>query len=396
MKSSSQSFLASCGSKLGKTLSSHFRHCGGNMTMISGLAAIPLLASTGLAVDYMRASRTASEIQSAADAAAALAAASAQNITGTASEQAAARQTIAENYLSYQLASLGDVTVSAPAITVGTDSIDVDVSASVNGSFINVLNAIDQDATPGSGGEGGDGVGQATDGTAPKTMDIHVTAHAYFKAKGAPACITTLDTSASPAFYLDSPSELKAPTCQVNVLSTSNTAAKVRSASSTTFKKICAAGGVSGTLAGLTPNCTPGGDELASMVPAVNVPDRCDATGKTFSGATITPPDDGFVFCGNNTLGGGKTTLNPGLYIIKDGLLNISTKTMHGTGVTFYFASSTSDLTYSAKEDNYLKAPASGPYAGLLMFQAPDLAKQSVTIGSADKTLLEGIIYTPS
>ena len=374
----------------GQAIKDHARSTAGNITLFAALAAVPVFGSLGLAVDYLRVSKAAADMQFAADSAA-LAAASASNITGTPAQDAAARQTIALKYLNAELASLEDVVVnSSPTVSVADNTVNIELNASVRGSFINALNAVKKDAAE---------IGTISDVGAVSTgkiSTITVKSHAKWKTSGAPACITTLDPTASESFYLNSSSELNAPSCDVNVLSTSNTAAKVISASSTTFRRICVKGGTSGTLAGLTANCTPGGDMFAGTMPAVTVPTTCNSSGATLTNATITPPPAGYVFCGNNALaGGGVTTLNPGLYIIKNGLLTLSAKTVHGTGVTFYFASNTSDLNYVSKEDNYLKAPVTGPYAGLLMFQAPGLPAQNVTIGSADKSVFEGIIYAP-
>ena len=381
--------LPSLGWPFGQAIKDHARSLAGNITLFAALAAVPVFGSLGLAVDYLRVSKAAADMQFAADSAA-LAAASASNITGTPAQDAAARQTIALKYLNAELASLEDVVVnSSPTVSVADNTVNIELNASVRGSFINALNAVKKDAA--EIGTISD-VGAVSTGKTPPSPSSRTPNGRPAAPRPASRRLILLPES----FYLNSSSELNAPSCDVNVLSTSNTAAKVISASSTTFRRICVKGGTSGTLAGLKANCTPGGDMFAGTMPAVTVPTTCNSSGATLTNATITPPPAGYVFCGNNALaGGGVTTLKPGLYIIKNGLLTLSAKTVHGTGVTFYFASNTSDLNYVSKEDNYLKAPVTGPYAGLLMFQAPGLPAQNVTIGSADKSVFEGIIYAP-
>jgi Flp pilus assembly protein TadG len=242
----------------GQAIKDHARSTAGNITLFAALAAIPVFGSLGLAVDYLRVSKTAAEMQFAADSAA-LAAASASNVTGTPAQDAAARQTIALKYLNAEMASLDDVIIdSSPIVSVADNTVNIELNASVRGSFINALNAVKKDAAE---------IGTISDVGAVSTgkiSTITVKSHAKWKTSGAPACITTLDPAASESFYLNSSSELNASSCDVNVLSTSNTAAKVISASSTSFRKICVKGGTSGTLAGLTANCTPGGEPCRS------------------------------------------------------------------------------------------------------------------------------------
>ena len=95
-------------SAIRKPVTKYLRATGGNMTLIASIAAIPMIASVGLAVDYMRASRSAQELQQMADAAA-LAAASASNVSGTTTQQLAQRSAIATNYITASVAKVSDM-----------------------------------------------------------------------------------------------------------------------------------------------------------------------------------------------------------------------------------------------------------------------------------------------
>jgi hypothetical protein len=217
---------------------------------------------------------------------------------------------------------------------------------------------------------------------------------------GPPACISVMDPTATEAFKLDSTSAFNAGTCTVNVQSSAAVAARAISTSSTKFSKICAMGGVQGNTASLNmvAGCPSISDPWANAMPTVDIPAGCNSSGASRSGTySVTPGSSGvYTFCGNNTLGGSKVTLNPGLYIVKDGALTLSASTVIANGVSFYFPSTNSTIVYKGKEGNSLKAPTSGPYKGLLMFSGPEAGTRSVTIGSADKTTMEGIIHAPN
>ncbi|HUR43382.1 MAG TPA: pilus assembly protein TadG-related protein, partial [Aestuariivirga sp.] len=112
----------------------------GNVTIMVALAAIPLVAGAGLAIDYLRGVRTQSELQQVADAAA-LAGAAAKNVTGTTAQKKAQREAIATNYITASVAKVSDVVmVGSPVVTSSTDFVDIQLNAKVAGSLINVLN----------------------------------------------------------------------------------------------------------------------------------------------------------------------------------------------------------------------------------------------------------------
>ena len=143
----------------------YVRSTAGNLTLIGTLAAVPLIGSLGLAVDYVRASRAASAIQWSADGAV-LAAASAMNVTGTAAQQATARASIANSYLHFQLDTMKDVSlIGTPAVLVANNTISIDIDAEVKGSFINVLNAVRPSASLSSGQAADNSNGQIAVGT---------------------------------------------------------------------------------------------------------------------------------------------------------------------------------------------------------------------------------------
>jgi hypothetical protein len=97
-------------------------------------------------------------------------------------------------------------------------------------------------------------------------------------------------------------------------------------------------------------------------------------------------------------------TLNPGIYIIEGGGLTVTGgASIGGSGVMIYNAGSNypgsggkfSGITLSSTGTITLSAPASGPYAGVLIFQSHENTLALSFSGSA-MTGLNGTIYAPS
>ena len=160
--------------------SSFTRSCAGNVTLIVALAAIPIVAAVGIAIDYSRGTRVESELQHIVDAAA-LAAAAGQNLSGSAAEKAAKRTAIAQRYLDFGLARLSDAEIAGtPSITIGANTVDVAINAIVYGTLVNVLTA------PGEAG---------------KTMTISVNSKAAFANAG--VCLLSLEPDDTRAIEID-------------------------------------------------------------------------------------------------------------------------------------------------------------------------------------------------
>lgn len=100
----------------------------------------------------------------------------------------------------------------------------------------------------------------------------------------------------------------------------------------------------------------------------------------------------------------GTVTLNPGVYLIDGGSLSIGSQArVTGTGVTFVLTSATAasnpnsiaTISMNGGATLNLRAPASGTYKGILIYQdrrAP-MTNQSNKINGNSQSLLEGAIY---
>jgi len=82
------------------------------------------------------------------------------------------------------------------------------------------------------------------------------------------------------------------------------------------------------------------------------------------------------TYCGGlHITGTASVTLNPGVYIIKDGPLIVDkTAGMTGQNVGFYFMGDAAGVLFDASTTISLTAPVSGPLAGFLMTEQPGVS----------------------
>ncbi len=107
------------------------------------------------------------------------------------------------------------------------------------------------------------------------------------------------------------------------------------------------------------------------------------------------------VYCGGvKAADFSKLKFTPGLYVIKDGVLDIDGVGVTGKDVTFALkGESTVNLRYWATQTTAavsLRAPETGPYAGVLFGQLRRVGKsQTSTFSSGFLSGMEGLIYLP-
>ncbi|MDX1715908.1 MAG: pilus assembly protein, partial [Anderseniella sp.] len=122
----------------------------------------------------------------------------------------------------------------------------------------------------------------------------------------------------------------------------------------------------------------------------------CDHTGLSVNSETRTL--DPGVYCGGLLISGSSTvTFNPGVYVIKDGALQVThTASVSGTHVGFYLTGTGSRFLFAGGSSVSLSAPKDGPMAGLLFFE--DRSNAGGTrheIVSENARELVGTIYLP-
>ncbi|MGD1036047.1 MAG: pilus assembly protein TadG-related protein [Roseiarcus sp.] len=223
-----------------------------------------------------------------------------------------------------------------------------------------------------------------------------------------PVCILVQAATSSQALSVNSGASLNAPDCEIDVASTSSSAA-VFNASLMQVAKVCVAGGSTvndgSTINNLTNDCTPATDPYISNIPTPTV-GSCLVNGNVYGPGTVNLNPG--TYCGNyNWNGPGTLNLAPGLYIINGGVnWTLSENwTVNGAGVTFYFVNSGSYIDFNGGATVNLTAPTTGTYANILMFEPPGLSSsQSGCTGDGCFNLtaqttgneLQGVIDLPS
>lgn len=192
-------------------------------------------------------------------------------------------------------------------------------------------------------------------------------------------CMLALDPAAAGAFNLEKSAQVTAYDCALYSNSKSASGMVGRDNAMARAQTICSAGGASTTRANFTPNpqssCPVIPDPLADR-PAPEI-----GTCMTLpSGATKKPKagknliDQSVTLYPGTYCGGleirknAVVTLNPGIYVMKDGpLLVTQSAALSGTDVAFYFTGDKGSLLFDKKTTISLSAPVNGPMAGLLM-----------------------------
>ena len=141
-------------------------------------------------------------------------------------------------------------------------------------------------------------------------------------------------------------------------------------------------------------DCPPLRDPLADRdAPAVGACDYTDLSHEN-GNATLSPG----VYCGGLKVSGtSKVTLEPGVYVIKDGPLEVSGKAQFsGEDVGFYLAGEKAVLKFSGDTTIRLSGVESGAMAGILLFEDRTVSANRLhLIRSAHADVLTGTIYLP-
>lgn len=304
--------------------------------------------------------------------------------------------------------ALDQATIRA-ALTSGSDYVDagrIALSANVNGTGINedtLSSSFVRNADDSVSGTAEVTIPLSFMGIVGKTgTSVAAAAKATLKTSASTAAAGTvcilLTSKNSQALLLNSGATIAAPDCEIHVQSAASGAAVFNSGTTVTTKKICIKSASiidnGGTHPNLEKGCTPATDPYASKLPAVTV-GNCNFTSRNIDAATYTFEPG--VHCGGVNFNNSKTvsTFKPGLYIIKGGDWNVQ-GSLNGTDVTFYFAD-TSKFQFNSGASTYLKAPTSGDYSGILIYETSSNAWVSQwPWNNSPGHELSGLIYLPS
>jgi hypothetical protein len=327
------------------------------------LAALVLCA--GAAVDYLHRLKDITELQTAVDAAA-LSAAAHQGDEKT--RRAAGLSAFMANYPHEDC-------VTEPEITLGANR-DATVTASCNVPTA-FLSLAGYDA-----------------------MSVSVMAKAMRRAPFA-ACVLVLDPDSKETLYINSDSSIQAPDCVVHVNSTDPESLRGNSSGDIVSKKTCLAGGhaadKSSTFMPKPVACPALADPLASLPEPAAASGSCDHTDLVIKKSTTVDPG---VYCKKTEVQNGVTvTFKPGIYIFRDGefVVNSGATVLANSGVMFYHTgSNNARLNVNSGSHVEIKAPSSGPQAGIAVFQEHDSTADHSILNSDSSSRIEGVIYFPN
>jgi hypothetical protein len=204
-------------------------------------------------------------------------------------------------------------------------------------------------------------------------------------------CIYTLGRSGQ-GISITGSANLSAPGCSIFDNSASGDAATITGSAKVVAKSISIVGGYRGMPNSFSPTPTMGATPISDpldYIPEPTIPANC-AANPHFAGSSAHVLSPG-CYNGLSLSGSGNLTLEPGLYIINGSLNFDGSRTVSGTGVTFY---TTGTTRISGSRVLVLSAPTSGTYNGLLFFQSRSDYKAMSFSGSTGSDV-QGIIYAP-
>lgn len=214
-------------------------------------------------------------------------------------------------------------------------------------------------------------------------------------------CIHVLG-NVNQALLLNSGANISGLGCAINVHSIQNPAFIMNAGVNLDIAKLCVRGTQfirnGGTVNNLEPGCAVPPDPLAGVIPEPVVPSGCETSGVYNPGTHTLRPG---VHCAPTFNGSPTITFEPGLHIIRGRMIVNSGSTIIADGVTFYFPDTDSEIRANGALTMRAKAPTSGPYAGILMFEktsdaANNARKTQYIFNGSNGEELEGSIYLPN
>ena len=345
---------------------------GGNVALLAGLLAVPLMGSAGIAMDYAYIYQIESQLQNATDSAALTTA----KELGLANSDPDALKTVASNYVFSNLGEMATAQDTTIDVEPADDRSEIKVTVSHVWEPL-FLHYIDSTALP-----------------------LVATSTARLAGKGT-MCMLGLDDNLKKTIFLKKNAKLEAPGCGVYSNSTNPEAIKVDDNAKLEAGVICSAGGFRGAKhSSFEPkpitDCPKVGDPLADRpTPQVGA---CDHTKfKIDSGTHTLYPG---TYCkGLKIKGTAKAYLKPGIYVITGDKLEVTDNaTLEGEYVGFYLNGHKAKLEFKKQTTISLTAPKEGILAGILMFEdrhaSNKLQKHQITSDNAG--MLLGTIYLPN
>lgn len=341
----------------------------GQFAVILALVPPILLGSLAMAVDYTSWTGQQRKLQGVADIAA----------------LTAAKELYLANADAGQILSVAD-SVAHAQMRVGGDTpgAPISVSANIQGNDDTVRVVITQDR-------------QAYFSQAVVGSLAPLSATAVARAMGGGrVCVIVLEETASEALSVVQKAKIEAVDCAIYSNSTSSSGIFADQFALLTAELICSAGGIDGADIHFDPSptsdCPLIDDPLAARpAPAVAGCDYNDVFIEEDT-RTLSPG----VYCGGLTIRKWSViTLEPGIYVIKDGEFKVDTNaTLTGDNVGFYLTGNNTNFYFWSNSTIELTAPKDGPMAGILFFEDRSVTPLTYhRIKSNNARILVGTFY---
>lgn len=333
----------------------------GHIAVVTALIGIPLLIMVSIALDLGNASAKRANIAAGVDAAA-LAAVVPANLTDD-ERVAFAKQAFTENYFGKAKVNLEVKAVRERVDIVAHTQVPTLLSSIVGKDYIDVRESASAIIT---------------------VSDV--------------ICVLALDPTGSGAVTFTGKAKFSAPACSVQVNSSSPTAMITNSSSMPQAQSFCSVGNSRGSFNGtLKHACTPIDDPYASMPVPADGP--CVALSKIKSKDAVNNMAKLYpgTYCSGLDIMGVNVTFAPGTYIFPKGKLRFRKGSQStANGVTFIVREK---VPFWMEDGASLKltAPASGPFAGIAIFQ-PSGGKMGgppSRIRSGAGVSITGTVYMP-
>ncbi len=382
-----------------------------SVALIAAFAFFAMIMAAGAAFDYASAIRQKAELQAAADAAAI---AGAKEIPLAISNPAQV-ELVASNYArtnlgmgtnkpqssgesddgaAMRMASSDFMMAAAAAEDDGADSgiSKGGSSTSIDAAFIEADNAVEVKIDAPRKSYFGNFLPS-------RYQTINVLARAQVMGMGKVCVLGLMDSRLLAGIHLDNSAALSAAECGVYSNSTSFASIRADADSSITAETICAAGGYwaqssSSFEPAPTTDCPPIPDPLSDR-PAPPV-SSCAAIDLVIDDEeTSLKPG---TYCGGiSIIDEARVTLEPGVYVIKDGPLVVAESAeLIGSYVGFYLTGNDSVFNFAPDTTIDLGAPRDGPLAGLLFMEDRSVSGTRIhRIQSNNARQLLGTIYLP-
>ena len=332
----------------------------GVIAVLFGLAMLPLALAMGVAVDYSLVAQQQILLQDSLDAAV---------LAGASLSTDSDSDRIEEAELVFA-ANFPAVHQVQPTVTVDGSTVTATASMAVPMAFMGFIGL--------------------------SNFNISATAVAVVGEAGI-VCALVLNANEKGGVRLEGNTSLVAENCWVYANSSHARAMESVGISEAEAPGFCAVGGYVGDA--FTPSPDTGCPVVDDPFADLPIPDlACDHTDQVvFQNGTFVASEG--VYCGGmRLLADAEVTLAPGLYVIRDGDLELlAHSSLNAEGVTFYFYGSDTKLKMHSYSSIDASAPAAGDYAGFVFVQdaGSSVGETSVMAGGGSVNIV-GIAYFPT